>query len=120
MKTTFLSLIALAMLALVSPGHSAEAQQQWEYARLYFDPNALPGIKTNPGANAYVFRVGKIRVTADTDTELLKRLVESQFKRSAADDLWAAIGEEGWELVAVDTQAKTQLTTSYFKRPKKV
>jgi hypothetical protein len=117
--TKLLQLVLLGALLLAA--NAAEPKEpivQWEYAQLIFNPNGLPGLKINPAATAYVFKSGTTEIKSDTTEELVNKIVEEAAATAVPKDVLNALGSLGWELVAVDSQPKSQLTICYFKRQK--
>jgi hypothetical protein len=112
MKNKFLaSILGLALLALVSTHISRASDvrpppQRWEYGLLFYNTTDL----TQP----YSWQ------TKDQHwSDMTGQVFTAHLRNKEVDPkdyfFWAALGEQGWELVGVET---TRLGTQYiFKRP---
>jgi hypothetical protein len=115
-------LLALCLVALpcaklfAADPAGASPNQAWEYGFL-----GERGLETT-------WTAGTIEISDENISTFISKLVDQSVITKPAGDskatmavIWNALGERGWELVAVApyTGGRDSVATYYFKRPKK-
>ena len=84
--------------------------QRWDYAAFRFDGWM---IHDQPDGDLYSWSVGGTVVAAHTQDDLVMKL---SGKPGSSVTAWA--GDQGWELVTVESDVNPTAITYHFKRPK--
>jgi hypothetical protein len=113
MKTLLTAIILVVTFTLAHAQDRQRQPQKWEYATFQVSPHG-----------GFHWTCGKTDLESKDDSELHTRLAAAGALGKpdptvpSYPGLWQAIGERGWELVAVEVYPEYSNRIYIFKRPK--